>query len=426
MSNEAVFENMLKRITAQMPPLANPAELPAQFVRDLHRQWKEGGGRVAGKPRHSDRYLEEQLKERGTRVKSLTPKLVGKTNIGSEDGAILVRFLLSNWPQPGLDEEHMQYKALGSKSEVETIGDYIEEQLRKTPGASAISPIAIGGSVDEELPGEPNSQLISRLFRECDVMITVAPEQVFVSAGPKTELIGFRDLIDLLRRVEAEDRRRRTLIWILDLGGPQLNDKSTRRKYLNVQQLIIRFKALIHYKDAEAEERLEWLKERAVIIVLDTYGDWRGSVNLARLPNFSSSHLSLSATTTEWMSSPNFRALYGSELEQERMRQRVFQVFFNASADWGSEPDNEEDLRYFGFASFKKSNDQVVGRGLELPALPSRYAEAFRAVCAAATDFLEMEPIDFKKEQVRAEDAKKQLSYIGYNVLDLTGFMEKY
>ena len=35
---------------------------------------------VAGKPRHSDRYLDDLLRGQGTLIKSLTPKLVGRTN----------------------------------------------------------------------------------------------------------------------------------------------------------------------------------------------------------------------------------------------------------------------------------------------------------------------------------------------------------
>ena len=55
---------------------SSAADEPAQFVLDLARCWKERGGTVAGKPRHSDRYLDDLLRALGTPIKSLTPYLM--------------------------------------------------------------------------------------------------------------------------------------------------------------------------------------------------------------------------------------------------------------------------------------------------------------------------------------------------------------
>ncbi len=257
-------------------------------------------------------------------------------------------------------------------------------------------------------------------------MVTVAPEQVFVSAGPKTELIGFRGLMDLLRRVETEDRKKRPLIWVLDLGGPTMEDEATRRYYLNVQQFMIRFKSLIHYRDPYSDERIEWLRSRVAIVLLDTYGSWRKRVSLSKLPHFSSHHCSLITTAPEWMASPNFRALYGPNLAQERMQQRVFQVFYNASTEWEFAPEIEEDLRYFGFGSFERGNGETVGRGLELPALPLRYAESFRTVCVAAASALGIPVQRSKMVDSSPEEAKGQLEYLGYRILNIDEFIENY
>ena len=285
MANEGDLENALKTILTKMPQLASPAEQPAQFVRDLLRQWKEDGGKVAGKPRHSDRYLEDQLSAQGSRVRSLTPKLVGRTNINPADGSVLVCFVLSKWPVPGPDGEDIQYKPLLPKVEIDVIADYIEDRLEQPPSAIAAQPNeSVDGGTKDELPGQPNAELITGLYKDCDALITVAPEQVFVAAGPKTELIGFRNLMDSLRKVEATDQKKRPLIWVLDLGGPSLEDLSTRRKYLNVQQLIVRFKALIHYKGPYSDEIVDWLNSRAAIVLLDTYGERRKKVSLHKTP----------------------------------------------------------------------------------------------------------------------------------------------
>ena len=127
------------------------------------------------------------------------------------------------------------------------------------------------------------------------------------------------------------------------------------------------------------------------------------------------------------MSNPNFRTLYGSNLEEDRLRQRVFQVFFNASAEWTSDPDLEEELRYVGFASFiKRTTNETVGRGLELPPLPARYAEAFRTVCAAAAASQGIS-IPFRDSfRVTGSEASKQLEYLGYRVLTIEEFLQEY
>ena len=58
---DRVLEKAFKTIFDHIPQITQPADQPAKFVRDLHKQWKEDGGKFAGKPRHSDRYLEDQL-----------------------------------------------------------------------------------------------------------------------------------------------------------------------------------------------------------------------------------------------------------------------------------------------------------------------------------------------------------------------------
>jgi len=427
MPTQELFSDALRSIQAQFPDLADPAREPTAFLLGLHRLWKDGGGKLAGKPRHSDRYLDDALKEQGTPVRSLTPKLIGKTRITPTDGRVLARYFLSNWPGAESSDGEVGYEPILSQADIDALADAVEAALGLPPTAPAMITAALPEApADEWLPGEPNAQLIERFFKDCEAVVTVAPEQVFVAAGPKTELIGFRGLMDLLRRVEAEDRKKRPLIWVLDLGGPTMDDLATRRYYLNVQQLMIRFKALMHYRDPYSEERIEWLKSRAAIVLLDTYGSWRKRVNISKLPHFSTHHCSLITTAPEWMASPNFRALYGSNLEEDRMQQRVFQVFYSASGEWETAPEVEEDLRYVGFGSFKRSNGETVGRGLELPTLPLRYAEAFRTVCVAAADALNISIKRSPSINFAAEEAKGQLEYLGYRLLNIDEFLEHY
>jgi hypothetical protein len=411
-----------EEIREQYPEVTDPIAQPTDFLLDIHGLWKVGGGKLNGKIRHSDRFLDDQLRAKKTPVKSLTPKLNRKVKITASDGRNLTQFFLSNWPDGDGADGEMNYKTLVAQPEIEALAEVVERQL----SSSAQQPETPIPPAEGDLPGEPNAALIEALYRDCDAVVTVAPEQIFVSAGPKTELIGFRMLIDLMRRIEAEDGKKRPLIWVLDLGGSDLMELSTRRYYLNVQQLMIRFKALKHFKDFDSEERMSWLRSRGAVVLLDTYGPWRKRVNLSKHPQFSPDHCSLVTTPTEWLPSLSFRTLYGSNLEEERMQQRVFQIFYNASKEWDTAPDQEEDLRYVGYSSFDKSSGGKEGRGLELPTLSSRYTEGFKAVCIAAASALDIKLTSPKAVHSSSEEAKSQLEYLGYRILKIEEFIDNY
>jgi hypothetical protein len=419
---DRVFEEALKRLAYFVKSYSDPEEKTQQFVRDVHRQWKENGGKLSGKIRHSDRFLEDQLRELKTPIKSLVPKLSGKTNIAPADAEVLLRYFFTNWPHD-VDGD-VEYKSIISENDITAICDFVEAHIRERVLERGYSSVRVlDEEIEEPLPGRPAGEVVIRYFRECDAYITISPVHIFVSAGPNTELIGFRDLVDAWRENEGKDKKK-LLIWILDLGGPKLSDLSTRKKYFNVQQLYTRFKVLEHFKDDHAEERLKWLKERVAIVILDTYGDWRQARPLNRLPNFSSHHATVTNINPDWAASPSFRALYGTDLE--RIDERVFTIFFNAARNWPSDPQVEQDLRYFAFATFKKNPTEGITMGLELPALPERYAEALRTVCAGCSQHLGLKLPHSQDTEVSGATALQQLEHLGLRVLKLDEFMEWY
>ncbi len=420
-----------KKIAARLKDLPEPEKEPARFVIGVHRQWKAAGGKVAGKPRHSDQYLRDQLNAADTPVKSLTPKLVGKTNIGADDGASLLRFFFSNWPEAGAKEGEIRYAPLLSEQEIDTAANSIAAALAKrASGRPRAAVTVLDDASIEPLPGEPIRELIVRHFQECDALITVAPTQSVLTARPQTELIGFRGLMDNLWKIERRDHKSRALIWVLEAGGLNMDDIGTRKKYLGMQQLLIRFKALEHFHEGSSddkisEQRLDWVRSRGIIILLDAHRDWREEVHVPEeLPHFFPHHVTNTNIHPDWLASPNFRALYGSELE--RIDERVFNVFFNASCKWPSAPDNDSDLRYFGYSTFKTA-DGFAARGLELP-LPESgaYSVAKRTVCAAAAHTLKLKIPPSKELQVSGETAVEQLNYLGFRVLRVDEFVEMY
>jgi hypothetical protein len=281
-----------------------------------------------------------------------------------------------------------------------------------------------GANVGQSLPGENSVELMERYFKQCDAFITVSPEHTLITQ-PKTELIGFRDLINLLFSIEKVDGKLRPLIWILDIGRQQFNDLDARMRFLNVQSLMARFKALKRFEDEGSDERWSWLQSRAVVVLLDIRSEARPG-GPGRRPAFSAHNVSLTTLDSVWLDSDNFRDLYGDNLE--RVRQRTFNVFFSASSAWSAASEwGINELRYFGYEQFssRQRRADFQTRGLELPPLPTNYMEAFRAVCAASAYALGLQ--NWSKQSFPDEDeATRQLRYLGYQTLRIDEFLETY
>jgi hypothetical protein len=465
-SRPVVFLKLEAYFQERGEPAPDPSTKTEEFIRALHRSWKEAGGAVAGKSRHSDRFLSEQLRNNNINVASLTPKLTGKTRIKAVDGAGLVRFFLSNWPQPlgadaGGDENNpdaIAYAPFLEDREIQEMADYVARHLETPSWEVPVNSIPVIRPTITELardkpystvPGLDITELLEARFREADAVFTVATETAVVSAGRGTSLIGFRNLMNAWKDIDEAEDKPRPLIWILEYGVRKFEDEAARMRYVNCQNLIMRLKALRSFNDRDSTARWEWLKSRALFLVYDPLSDEDLNMRGVKRPIFSTQHVCLSGSAPNWITSPDFRTLYGSELE--RYDQRNFSVFFRAhgwikeSERWvlGEPRHQQEDVtlvhrRYFGFASFSQdpkgpeSTQSRVGRGLELP-IPEAggsYGRAFRAVYAASCDFLGLENRSTEGREaaeddaVLGRDAIKQLKYLGFRFLKAEEFLQ--
>ncbi len=101
-------------------------------------------------------------------MRSLVPKLTGRTRIGSSDGRALARYLLSNWPEAAPENGEVHYKALLSPDEIDALVGVVEIQLGLPSSAPIANPSYEDGETGDKLPGTPNADLIGRLYRDCD------------------------------------------------------------------------------------------------------------------------------------------------------------------------------------------------------------------------------------------------------------------
>lgn len=409
---------------------------PSKFILDIYAFWKLKGGKTPdGKPLHSVRFLSDKLKDQNIQIRSLTPKLYGTTNIRPSEGRDLLSFLLSNWP----DEEGgiIKYTSLLSAEDLSSLLNFIESQMdhgytrnQIEYRSNSLGEMRAQHPDFDDLPGRPIVDVLSENYEQCDVQITVSPEHSLTNPQPGAILIGFRDLMNLYWGVEQATRRKRPLVWILESGNRRFDDQEAREKYYRVKQLAIRLNALREFEDKLREERWEWLRSVAVFVIHDDRNEPSFSYK-ASLPPFSASDISFRDFAREWILDNNFRTLYGKGLEE--VRQRTFSVVFNTAADWSSDPESEEQIRYFGFAAYARGDGRYDTRGLELPPLPLRYHQGFTAVCVAAKHKLGLNQISPEKQyahQSRAlidsNEAVGQLERLGYSILTLDEFLQRY
>lgn len=414
-----------------IPDLSDPETRPENFVRDVHRGWKAGGGTLAGKPRHSDRYLDDRLKSSKLAVKSLTPKLVGKTRIKADDAEKMLRFLLTNWPQKaGSDSKNIKYGPALPKTEIDEVIEYVVEQIDYSAQAAEDDDHDAPPrreAIAAPLPGRDLGELFPALFAESDALFVVATERANVAQSAKRVLIGFRDRMNELQSVEAEDGKERPVVWVLDLGKRTFVDQEARLRYVSFKDLQMRLKALEEFEDRRKDERWRWLSSRAVFVVQDIRTEDTLDLRGIKRPSFLPHHVSFTAIAPSWASSPNFRTLYGRELED--VHQRSFSVFFNAEGwDYDGEFVNEEmqHCRYYGYAAFATGPQPTadkVSRGLELPFMGSSYEDAYKTVYSAATDLLSLPNRLDDASGISSKQAAAQLAFLGFRLLRLDEFM---
>jgi hypothetical protein len=374
------------------------------------------------------------LKVRGTPIRSLTPKLVGRTNLRAADARVLVRLFLSHWRYKG-DANSGEIKApttdmydpMLPDAEIGDISEYIAERI--TVSQSETAPAAAAPAAPH-LPGQETFQLIVKEFQESVALITAATGSPVLSTEGKA-LIGFRDLMDSLWATERADNKPRLLIWTVDLGRRVFEDPESRKRFMHVQSLIARFKALEQFPESVTEARWNWLQSRVVIVLRDTRA---GPPDVPRPSAFDPHHVLFSAIPPKWADSSDFVALYGQSHPSEAncsvfvRTTRQFQDRATRS-DKNTVPDQSYALRYFGHALLKADeNSGPELRGLRLESPGWSYVEALGNVFIAANQVLRLQtmPADlyFDAMKIHPAHAIEKLRHHGFRLLRLDEFMK--
>jgi hypothetical protein len=373
---------------------------------------------VAGRPRHSDRYLDGLLKSRGTPVQSLAAKLAGKIALEPEDADALVQLCLFCWHYVGdrPDDQSMgegesnRYQPMLPNDEVIEVASYVNELISasRPEGAGAVT-----------LPGEKTGDLIAGEFVRSDAMFTVSSGRSLMTPKPKRALIGFRDMINRLWEADRSDSRDRILAWVVDLGRQEFEDAS---RFWNVQGLRSRFKALRTFKEPDAESRWRWLQSRAVIVL---HNPQMAINEVAKPPAFTVRDALFSEIPRSWKGLNQIRTLYGRSFNSQMGTFSIFlkRAVEGALIDVSSNEGDRYEFRYFAHALLAPPGhpSELEARGLELPPPGQSYEDAFATIYAAATKFLR--PIAI--ESIDGTVAIEELHNLRFRLMDLEAFVEE-
>ncbi len=228
-------------------------EEPGEFLSDLYALWVTNGGTVAGKNRNSIRNIANWLGPT-SQVKSLPQKLRGAIKLKEADAAALVRLFLDRWkPVVAQDDgaegdtDFQSFPAQRRESLVENLiqaiyttakdGKRRHVQLREAAGQRMYH---------AEVLASPDVH--KRMFAGADALVvfsrhrSVANENFLAPAmEPFWQILrGFSDVL-------ATADRQRTVIWILNIGNRQVEDKNAWRDFINVEILKAQLEAFAHF-----------------------------------------------------------------------------------------------------------------------------------------------------------------------------------
>jgi hypothetical protein len=208
------------------------------------------------------------------------------------------------------------------------------------------------------LLGQDSAELIAKQFQKSAALITVGPGQIVLTPRPEKVLVGFIDIMNRLWTIVRTDGEERIIIWVLARGRPG-EDFESRTRFMNVDALTSRLKALKEFKERATESRWKWLQSRAVIVLHDT-----GSIrwDVPPVAAFEPHHVLFSAVPARWAESSLFRALYGGRLQ--RLNQASISIFLGHSHERLSTQDSSKaySISYYGHTIYPPNSRNATLR----------------------------------------------------------------
>ena len=405
------FADLVRALDAGEGGTPDPETDPGAAFRFVYDGWVRAGGSERGKRRHSVRQIKEWLGR--NQVLSLETKLSGKTWLQVSDASNLLRLFLSRWRYNELSGEYTPLRDLAMSSMILS-SSCSPISFRKTRKLCCCRRVVeklrerkLQGQEASRAPSSvlqlttPTREAIPDLFEQSDVLITVSRARTVVGGNPPVAMKAFHDLVERLYKIDGQDHRKRSLIWIIDFGL-RTDKYSARAAIYNVYFLIAQFRAIALIEREGREEFYQWLLDNVCIIV----GSLRyqeidkvyraAKISLPEVPPdlmwFQSDRLFLESIPGRWIESKGSHAFGRSQ--RELWEVPTITLHLNLD-DWpidqlmtaDSEVDTRRNLRYLFHAEVvppPEDPEEASVRSITLPEPGSRWSDAYRMAVQAA------------------------------------------
>lgn len=443
--SEAAFAEFLEAANNGQDPLPNYRDAPEVTFRFIYDVWVRRGGYEQGKPRHSVRQIKEWLGQ--DQVRSLETKLAGRTRLQHRDAFDLLRLFLSHWTYDKAtdsyatyldsDPEELTSAFIGSLLDGEADSLLLPERSRKSKSAAAttssIKSHSHYSTVDET---RQTGEFIRELFGISDALVTVSRSRAVIGRDQPVAMKGFHDLMLDLFEIDQRDRRKRTLIWVIDFGFRD-DTVSSRQTINNFYFLVSQFRSIALIQRSGREALFNWLRENACIIVGSLLPDEiehlyvEAALTLPEMPQelfwFQADRLFLESVPHRWLDAPGSGAF--GLLQRELWLAPTITVHLKLD-DWPVEDhkpevDPRKNLRYLYHGEIPDpshaSTVQDV-RAIRLPEPGRRWSNAHRLAIQAAMARLGRQ-YDSRVIDVEPHEALAALSRQSFAALRLDEFL---
>ena len=448
---------------------------PGAFLWEFYKAWVENGGQDGGKNRNSIRRMRDVWLTDDNEVKSLHPKLTGRVRVSEDDAKSLISLFLQRWRFAGLKEGdgvltadgYTPFPCRDSQALRDRLADAMYPAGSRQTRSGLLLPVRPGEAWFKEAVST-NWQEFADLHSDLDAHITLSRHNSSIGPTPSDTIRLFWHVMNYLYDTIGE--KETILIWIIDIGGRQVEDEDSWKDFLNFEMMKTQFRAFASFdsehdindhadtthtqtssekfgihgaflrsltipEEGHREKRWKWLCERTVMLVQNLrreefehlYEEEDRVVHKFRLRDIgvTAENILPSMMPSRWSVSKELRELYGRELGN--ISDATLTVMFNKEGKL-SDDGTARDVRYFAHTLNPGTNDEtpwaMTSRSRQLTTPGSHYEEAMRLVYWAARHRLKT--IRGEENDAAGQDWAIATAYLinqGFRAIRLNDFM---